>query len=111
MYASFVCRSTKKWSDGGAVARLSSRLHKIRGALRAQPVEGHAYDSDLALDLGEGEFVSIFTFSDFIRMLLYQHTDVYCIICIVCLQLTHIWEIVSICWPCISTLNQQSELL
>lgn len=60
MYASFFYRSTKKWSDGGAVARLSSRLHKIKGALRAQPVEGHAYDSDLALDLGEGEFVSTF---------------------------------------------------
>ncbi|GFG30199.1 hypothetical protein Cfor_10178 [Coptotermes formosanus] len=48
--------STKKWNDGGAVARLSSRLHKIKGALRAQPVEGQAYDSDLTLDLGEGEF-------------------------------------------------------
>lgn len=41
------------------MARLSSRLHKIKGALRAQPVEGQAYDSDLTLDLGEGEFVSI----------------------------------------------------
>lgn len=40
------------------MARLSSRLHKIKGALRAQPVEGHAYDTDSALDLGETEFVS-----------------------------------------------------
>jgi hypothetical protein len=71
------------------VARLSNRLHKIKGALRAQPVDGHACDSDLVLDLGEGEFVSIFMFSDFIHMFLYQHTDVYCVICIVCLQLTH----------------------
>lgn len=75
MYALFVYRSTKKWNDGGAVARLSSRLHKIKGALRAQPVEGHVYDSDLALDLGEGEFVSTFMFSDSIHILLYQHTD------------------------------------
>lgn len=57
-------RSTKKWSDGGAVARLSSRLHKIKGALRAQPVEGHVYDSDLALDLGEGEFAEDFQLPD-----------------------------------------------
>jgi hypothetical protein len=71
MYATFLYRSTKKWSDGGAVARLSSRLHKIKGALRAQPVEGHAYDSDLTLDLGEGEFVSILCVSDFIHILLY----------------------------------------
>jgi hypothetical protein len=55
----FYRRSTKKWSDSGAVARLSSRLHKIKGALRAQPVEGHAYDTDSTLDLGETEFVSI----------------------------------------------------
>jgi hypothetical protein len=40
------------------VARLSSRFHKIKGALRAQPVEGHAYDTDSTLDLGGTEFVS-----------------------------------------------------
>lgn len=55
---SFAFRSMKKWSDGGAVARLSSRLHKIKGALRTQPVEGHVYDTDSALDLGETEYVS-----------------------------------------------------
>jgi hypothetical protein len=69
----FVYRSTKKWSDGGAVARLSSRLHKIKGALRAQPVEGHVYDSDLTLDLGESEFVStVLCASDFRHMLLHH---------------------------------------
>ncbi|KAK9509753.1 hypothetical protein O3M35_006998 [Rhynocoris fuscipes] len=30
----------------GAVSKLSTRLHKIKGALRAQTVEGHAYGSD-----------------------------------------------------------------
>lgn len=58
MSLQFYYRSTKKWSDGGAVARLSSRLHKIKGALRVQPVEGHAYDTDSTLDLAGTEFVS-----------------------------------------------------
>ncbi|KAK7792107.1 hypothetical protein R5R35_009644 [Gryllus longicercus] len=53
-------RSSKKWNEGGAVARLSSRLHKIKGVLRTQPVEGHTYDvtdvTDPGLDLGETDF-------------------------------------------------------
>ncbi|XP_069690974.1 sorting nexin-14-like isoform X2 [Periplaneta americana] len=57
-------RATKKWTEGGAVARLSSRLHKIKGALRAQPVEGHAYDTDSTLDLGETEFAEDLQLSD-----------------------------------------------
>ncbi|XP_021925834.1 sorting nexin-14-like isoform X2 [Zootermopsis nevadensis] len=57
-------RSMKKWSDGGAVARLSSRLHKIKGALRTQPVEGHVYDTDSALDLGETEYAEDLHLSD-----------------------------------------------
>nr|CAD7454246.1 unnamed protein product [Timema tahoe] len=51
-------RVNKKWSDSGAVARISNKLNKIKGALRSQPVEGHTFDSDSTLDLGETEFVS-----------------------------------------------------
>ncbi|KAJ9589467.1 hypothetical protein L9F63_017328, partial [Diploptera punctata] len=57
-------RASKKWSDGGAVARLSSRLHKIKGALRAQPIEGHAFDTDGTLDLGESEYAEDLQLSD-----------------------------------------------
>nr|CAD7598805.1 unnamed protein product [Timema genevievae] len=49
-------RVNKKWSDSGAVARISNKLNKIKGALRSQPVEGHTFDSDSTLDLGETEF-------------------------------------------------------
>lgn len=63
-YSKSGSRSTKKWSDGGAVARLSNRLHKIKGALRAQPVEGHAYDADSTLDLGGTEFAEDLQLSD-----------------------------------------------
>lgn len=42
----------------GAVARISSRLHKIKGVLRG-PVEGHTFDSDPGVDLTESEYVSI----------------------------------------------------
>ncbi|XP_063236943.1 sorting nexin-14-like [Bacillus rossius redtenbacheri] len=49
-------RGNKKWSDSGAVARISSRLNKIKGALRSQPVEGHTFETDSTLDLGESEF-------------------------------------------------------
>nr|CAD7411675.1 unnamed protein product [Timema poppensis] len=49
-------RVNKKWSDSGTVARISNKLNKIKGALRSQPVEGHTFDSDSTLDLGETEF-------------------------------------------------------
>lgn len=42
----------------GAVARISSRLHKIKGVLRG-PVEGHTFDSDPGIDLVDPEFVCI----------------------------------------------------
>ncbi|XP_067005138.2 sorting nexin-14 [Anabrus simplex] len=57
-------RASKKWSDGGAVARISNRLHKIKGVLRAQPVEGHTFDNDSALVLGETEFAEDVPLSD-----------------------------------------------
>lgn len=64
----------KKWSEGGAVARLSSRLHKIKGALRTQPVEGHAYDTDSPLDLGETEFVSTWLHIFYISLCICYYT-------------------------------------
>jgi hypothetical protein len=65
---SFAYRSMKKWSEGGAVARLSSRLHKIKGALRTQPMEGHVYDTDSPLDLSETEFVSTWLYIFYISL-------------------------------------------
>lgn len=82
------------------MARLSSRLHKIKGALRAQPVDGHAYDSDLALDLGESEFVSIFMFSDFITYASLSVHNVCCVNCIVCVQLTRVGDSINLLALC-----------
>lgn len=50
----------KSKRNEGAVSKLSNKLHKIKGALRAQTVDGHAYASD-ATDVTE--FVSDFLFS------------------------------------------------
>jgi hypothetical protein len=69
----FYFRLTKKWSDSGAVARLSSRLNKIKGALRAQPVEGHAYDTDSTLDLGGTEFVSAYHHTLYLDIITHAH--------------------------------------
>nr|CAD7261904.1 unnamed protein product [Timema shepardi] len=55
-YSKSGSRVNKKWSDSGTVARISNKLNKIKGALRSQPVEGHTFDSDSTLDLGETEF-------------------------------------------------------
>ncbi|XP_049774784.1 sorting nexin-14-like isoform X1 [Schistocerca cancellata] len=49
-------RAFKKAAEGDTVAKVRSHLRKIKGALRAQPVEGHTFDNDALLDLGESEF-------------------------------------------------------
>jgi len=41
----------------GTVARISNRLHKIRGALKG-PIEGHTFESDTGIDLTDSEYVS-----------------------------------------------------
>lgn len=52
-----IFRSYRKSGDNvGAVARLSNRLHKIKGVLRG-PVEGHTFDSDPGIDLVDSEYV------------------------------------------------------
>ncbi|XP_071449604.1 sorting nexin-14-like isoform X2 [Hetaerina americana] len=61
-------RSSKKQSEGWGVSKLSSKIQKIRGALRSSPVEGQTVfymdpgdigsgDVVDAGDLGEGDFV------------------------------------------------------
>ncbi|KAE8741300.1 hypothetical protein FOCC_FOCC013154 [Frankliniella occidentalis] len=47
----------------GAVARISSRLHKIKGVLRG-PVEGHTFDSDPGIDLVDSEYAEDLQLSD-----------------------------------------------
>ncbi|KAG8222176.1 hypothetical protein J437_LFUL001267, partial [Ladona fulva] len=60
-------RVTKKQSEGWGVSKLSSKIQKIRGALRSSPIEGQTVfytdandmsgDVVDAGDLGEGDFV------------------------------------------------------
>ncbi|XP_046401263.1 sorting nexin-14-like isoform X2 [Ischnura elegans] len=61
-------RSSKKQSEGWGVSKLSSKIQKIRGALRSSPIEGQTVfymdpgelgsgDVVDAGDLGEGDFV------------------------------------------------------
>ncbi|KAK3930284.1 Sorting nexin-14 [Frankliniella fusca] len=47
----------------GAVARISSRLHKIKGVLRG-PVEGHTFDSDPGIDLVDSEYAEDLQLTD-----------------------------------------------
>lgn len=57
-------RSSKRGNDNvGAVARISSRLHKIKGVLKG-PVEGHTFDSDPGIDLTDSEYVEELQLSD-----------------------------------------------
>ncbi|XP_034243471.1 sorting nexin-14-like isoform X2 [Thrips palmi] len=57
-------RSNRKANENvGAVARISSRLHKIKGVLRG-PVEGHTFDSDPGIDLVDPDFAEDMQLSD-----------------------------------------------
>lgn len=57
-------RSHRKANENvGAVARISSRLHKIKGVLKG-PVEGHTFDSDPGIDLVDPDFAEDMQLAD-----------------------------------------------
>lgn len=45
------CRANRKHLESGAVSRISSRLTKLKGALKASPVtEGQLFEASVELD-------------------------------------------------------------
>lgn len=53
----FVRRRSPRRNDG-AVSKLSTKLHKIKGALKPQTVDGQIFDTDVLPLEGDTEFVS-----------------------------------------------------